>query len=74
MLNPLFSYKVKPWRAKDVGRELGVQYLVEGGVEQHLPILEVGSVEALGELVVDCGEHRARPRRGGQHPEATVRA
>jgi len=29
-----FSYKGKFWRPQDIGRELGVQYLVEGGVRR----------------------------------------
>jgi TolB-like protein len=29
-----FSYKGKPWKPMDVGRELGVQYLVEGSVRR----------------------------------------
>jgi hypothetical protein len=39
---------------------LFVHILVGQFVEQRLGFLEVGGVEALGEPVVDLGEHRAR--------------
>ena len=32
--NSAFTYKGKAFKAKDIGRELGVRYLVEGGVER----------------------------------------
>jgi len=36
------------------------QYLVGELIEQGFGVLQVGGVEALGEPVIDFGEHRAR--------------